>query len=150
MTCYRIGELAREAGVSRRTVDYYTRLGLLEPACRSEGNYRLYPAEAAERLRLIQEMKRQHYTLEEIGAVLAAARQVETGDMVRHVLELKQTLDAALNRASALQPALCRLRRAPEGQALDTWLRPLVTQGLSLAQVLLLLVGGEPPSGSYL
>jgi hypothetical protein len=38
----RIGELARAAGVSTRTVDYYTGLGLLEPAARTDAGYRLY------------------------------------------------------------------------------------------------------------
>lgn len=147
MTRYRIGELAKAARVSTRTIDFYTRLGLLEPECRSEGNYRLYPQEALDRLRLIQELKQQHFTLEEIRETLAAAKQADLEATVRQVLELRETLAAALSRASKLQPAIWRLRRGPDGQALERWLQPVITQGLGLAQVLLLLLGGE--TGSY-
>ena len=41
----RIGELANLAGVSTRTVDFYTGLGLIEPAERTAGNFRLYSAD---------------------------------------------------------------------------------------------------------
>jgi len=53
------------AGVSRRTIDYYTKLGLLKPL-RSESQYRYYTAESLLRLKLIEGMKKQRYTLEEI------------------------------------------------------------------------------------
>lgn len=53
------------AGVSRRTIDYYTKLGLLKPL-RSESQYRYYTVESLLRLRIIEGMKKQRYTLEEI------------------------------------------------------------------------------------
>ena len=39
---YRIDEVARRTNLTKRTLRYYEELGLLEPAQRSEGNYRLY------------------------------------------------------------------------------------------------------------
>jgi len=63
---YKIGEIARLAGVSRRTIDYYTNLGLLKPV-RSESNYRYYSGETLVRLKLIEGMKKKRLTLEEIG-----------------------------------------------------------------------------------
>ncbi|OPX85950.1 MAG: Mercuric resistance operon regulatory protein [Pelotomaculum sp. PtaB.Bin013] len=53
------------AGVSKRTVDYYTNLGLLEPV-RSARNYRYYTEEALIRLKLIEGLKEKRLTLEEI------------------------------------------------------------------------------------
>ena len=38
----RIDEVARRTGLTKRTLRYYEELGLLAPAQRSEGNYRLY------------------------------------------------------------------------------------------------------------
>lgn len=38
----RIDEVARRTNLTKRTLRYYEELGLLEPAQRSEGNYRLY------------------------------------------------------------------------------------------------------------
>jgi DNA-binding transcriptional MerR regulator len=49
----RIGELAARAGVSTRTVDFYTSLGLLSPAARTGGNFRLYAPDTVERIAII-------------------------------------------------------------------------------------------------
>ncbi|GAB6157264.1 MerR family transcriptional regulator [Desulfotomaculum varum] len=57
------------AGVSRRTIDYYTNLGLLKPL-RSESHYRYYTQDTLWRLKLIEGMKKQRYTLEEIKQTL--------------------------------------------------------------------------------
>jgi len=62
---YRIGEIAKLAGVSKRTIDYYTNLGLLRPL-RSESNYRYYTGDTLVRMKLIETMKLGRFTLEEI------------------------------------------------------------------------------------
>lgn len=62
---YKIGDIARIAGVSKRTIDYYTTRGLLKPF-RSDSNYRYYSGESVVRLQLIGEMKKRRLTLEEI------------------------------------------------------------------------------------
>ncbi|MDO7787653.1 MerR family transcriptional regulator [Desulforamulus aquiferis] len=64
---FKIGEIAEMAGVSRRTIDYYTNLGLLKPV-RSESNYRYYTQDALVRLKFIEIMKNQRFTLDEIKA----------------------------------------------------------------------------------
>ncbi|HWL12374.1 MAG TPA: MerR family transcriptional regulator, partial [Ureibacillus sp.] len=61
----KIGELAQLANVTKRTVDYYTNIGLLE-AERSPSNYRYYHKQQLERLRRIIAYKEKHYSLEEI------------------------------------------------------------------------------------
>jgi DNA-binding transcriptional MerR regulator len=48
------GELARLTGVSTDTLRFYERRGLLPSAPRSLSGYRLYPAEAAARVRLVR------------------------------------------------------------------------------------------------
>ena len=47
---HRIGELARHAGVTVRTLRHYDELGLLTPSERSGGGHRLYGAADVERL----------------------------------------------------------------------------------------------------
>ncbi|AJS59425.1 MerR family transcriptional regulator [Paenibacillus sp. IHBB 10380] len=66
MTLYRIGELAREANISERTIDYYTKLKLIVPEMRTKKNYRLYNHETLSRLSRINQLKQEKYTLEEI------------------------------------------------------------------------------------
>lgn len=61
----RIGELAQIANVTKRTIDYYTNLGLLEVE-RSASNYRYYDHSSIERLRFIEAKKNEGMSLEEI------------------------------------------------------------------------------------
>ena len=53
MKSYSITALAREQGLSRSTLLYYDRIGLLSPQSRSEANYRYYGEEQRQRLRQI-------------------------------------------------------------------------------------------------
>ncbi|MDA1974761.1 MerR family transcriptional regulator [Bacillus cereus group sp. MYBKT14-1] len=66
---YRIGEVAELAQVSKRTIDYYTNLGLLE-AKRSNKNYRYYDESAVDRLKFIEKCKQLNMKLSEIIKVL--------------------------------------------------------------------------------
>ncbi|MGE8081515.1 MerR family transcriptional regulator [Peribacillus loiseleuriae] len=65
----RIGELAQLANVTKRTVDYYTNLGLLKPE-RSASNYRYYKYGELERLRKIVAYKKKQYSLDHIRMML--------------------------------------------------------------------------------
>ncbi len=47
---YTVGELAKMAGVSARTLRYYDREGLLKPSAVTEAGYRLYGADAPSQL----------------------------------------------------------------------------------------------------
>ncbi|GIM47157.1 MerR family transcriptional regulator [Collibacillus ludicampi] len=140
VTLYRIGELARLANVSRRTIDFYTRIGLLQPEERSNGNYRLYKADSLERLRYITEMKKKKYTLEEIREQLDLLERGKQEDQLLEKVEfLRDTLSSIEKEIVALRPALQeRLKnsRSPEMKAI--WQKAMA-QGLSLAQTLLLL-----------
>lgn len=65
----RIGEAARQAGVSPHALRYYESLGLIR--CRRSGSgYRLYDRETVERVRFIRRAARLGFTLEEIAEIL--------------------------------------------------------------------------------
>ncbi len=63
---YPIGALARQAGVSTRTVRYYEEIGLLRGARRFAGGRRVFGADALQRLRFIARLKTLGFSLEEI------------------------------------------------------------------------------------
>jgi DNA-binding transcriptional MerR regulator len=60
-------DLLRQVPVSRQTVHYYLRRGLLPPAVSAKRTYALYAAETAPLLLLIRECQRRRWTLQEIG-----------------------------------------------------------------------------------
>jgi DNA-binding transcriptional MerR regulator len=67
----RIQEVAGETGLTPRAIRYYEELGLLAPAARSEGAYRLYDADDLERLRFIRGLRDDAgFSLAEIGQLL--------------------------------------------------------------------------------
>lgn len=86
-----IGELATQAGVSHRTIHYYERLGLLQPAEREGAGYRYYDEEALRRLEKIAALKRLGLSLDEIASVIDlyfdGSKVVEGKQRVLEILE---------------------------------------------------------------
>jgi len=95
----KIGELAARAQVSPRTVDYYTSLGLLCPAKRTAGNYRLYHPADVDRIHLVQRLEVQGVPLEEIASALRGP-QVDVGAILDRIDEDLRTLQTAAEAAS--------------------------------------------------
>lgn len=88
-----IAELAREAGVSARTIRYYGELGLLAAEGRGPGGRRRYGPDALERLRFIARLKQLGMSLDEIAELNRAFARGRTPAMLERLLEL---LDARL------------------------------------------------------
>ena len=67
----RIQEVADLVGLTPRSIRYYEEIGLLEPAARSEGAYRLYDTDDVARLRFIKGLRDDAgFSLAEIGQLL--------------------------------------------------------------------------------
>lgn len=107
---YRITELGREFGLSRSTLLYYHRIGLLKPSTRSRTDYRLYTAADRQRLEAICSLRRMGLSLEDIRALLAAGpgdpadilqrRMASLGREIR-ALQAKQRLLADMLKVEA-------------------------------------------------
>ncbi len=119
----KIGQLARETGVSTKTIRYYETIGVLPEAERSPNGYRSYDADAVERLRFILDAQATGLTLTEIGSVVELREQGAStcghvthllehhlDDLDRHIESLQRTrtqLVALTTRARGLDPADC-------------------------------------------
>lgn len=133
----RIGEVARRAGVSRRTVDFYTRMGLLEPAERSVGNYRLYPPESVDRIHLVRRLETHGIPLAEIAMAMRQHGD-NREDVERSLDELIREIDELRNAVKAL-PAVGGLVPTGALSTLTERLRALIEAGLEITG------GGVPP-----
>jgi DNA-binding transcriptional MerR regulator len=114
----RIGELARAIGVSRDTIRYYERRGLLSGVVRAANGYRLYPAAAIARVHLIRRAMEIGFSVEDLGEIL---RERDRGGMpCRRVRALAQdkldALDAQLARLTTLRNELDQILRAWDAQ----------------------------------
>jgi DNA-binding transcriptional MerR regulator len=99
----RIQEVAAETGLTPRTIRYYEEVGLLAPAARSEGAYRLYDGEDLERLRFIRGLRDDAgFSLAEIGQLLededARARNRDRYRSSHDPVERRQILIDAVAR----------------------------------------------------
>lgn len=65
-----IGRLAKRFGLTRSTLLYYDRVGLLSPTGRTSSNYRVYSNEDADRLGRIVTLRRAGVSLNAIGKLL--------------------------------------------------------------------------------
>jgi DNA-binding transcriptional MerR regulator len=89
----RSGELAGVVGISTDTLRHYERMQLLAAPRRSPGNYRLYPPEAVDRVRLIQRALAVGFSLAELARILKI--RDAGGSPCRQV---KQLLELKLSR----------------------------------------------------
>jgi len=102
----RSGNLARLVGVSRDTLRYYERKGLLPCPQRSSAGYRLYPAEAVKRLRVIRGALALGFTVEELAGIFKARGENRA--------PCQRVRDLAMSKAEDLRrriDELSRLRR---------------------------------------
>jgi len=76
---FRIGELARKANVTVRTVRYYEALGLLKTQSRSDGGQRYYTDTDLIYLLRILQLKRYGFSLEQIGRIIRMGPDDSTG-----------------------------------------------------------------------
>lgn len=132
---YRIGELADLAGVSARTIDYYTKLELIFPESRSPSNYRFYSEEALSRLRTIEVLKREKYSLEEIKQRLDGLTKLDTY-FTEKVERLAIHLEQVEKDYKDLEPIFAKLKPGE----IQSSLKHLSPHTLSCLQSLLLLL----------
>ncbi|MET9954025.1 MerR family transcriptional regulator [Streptomyces sp. NPDC006339] len=96
-----IGDLAERAGVTVKTVRFYSDRGLLPEARRSGGGHRRYGPDALERLRLIRSLRALDLPVADVGRVLDEDDALE--DVVTHRLaDVRGRLAALRWREAAL------------------------------------------------
>jgi DNA-binding transcriptional MerR regulator len=92
----RSGELARTASISTDTLRHYERLGLLPAPKRTGGNYRVYAAEAVQRVRLIRNALAMGFSLKELSRIIKI--RDDGGAPCREVRQMAEEKVAALGR----------------------------------------------------
>jgi MerR family mercuric resistance operon transcriptional regulator len=109
-TSFTIGQLARKAEINLETVRYYERRGLLPKPPRTPSGYRLFPAEAAQRLRFIRRAQELGFSLAEIRELLSLRLSPRTSSS-----EIRKRAQAKLsdieNKIKSLESMRTSLRK---------------------------------------
>ncbi len=119
-----IGELSERAGVSHRTIHYYERLGLVQPAEREGAGYRYYDETALRRLEKIAALKRLGLSLDEIAAVIDLYFEDASG--IRGKEKVLEILEAQLTKTNAQLHELATFKQDLENNIAR--MRTLITE----------------------
>jgi MerR family copper efflux transcriptional regulator len=107
----RVGDLARMAGKTVRAIHHYEELGLIEPAGRSKGHYRLFQPDSLVRIRWIGKLQSLGLSLSEIRTLVqnrqGSASAQQSADHLRRTYEVKLLeVRARLQELTALEREL--------------------------------------------
>jgi MerR family transcriptional regulator, copper efflux regulator len=105
----RISEVARQSGLSAKTIRYYEEIGLVEPAARGMNGYREYDGPALGHLQFLARARDVGFNLEEsrqlLGLFKDSSRQsvharklvLEKSEQLRQRIEKLHAMQAVLN-----------------------------------------------------
>ncbi len=112
-----IGRLAREGGVNLETVRYYERQGLLPRPPRSASGYRLFPEEAARRLRFIRRSQELGFSLGEIRELLSlrVSRRTTSADIRARAEAKIADIEAKVKSLESMKKTLRKLTKDCDG-----------------------------------
>ena len=119
-----VGELAKRAGITVRTLHHYEQTGLLLPSARSAAGYRLYNLADVQRLHMIQALAKAGLELAEIRDFLEQ-RSLSLAELLDGQITL---LDKQLRSIHTLRNRLVELRTGLTDDAtpdLESWLQTL-------------------------
>jgi DNA-binding transcriptional MerR regulator len=131
----KITELARRHGLSRTTLLYYDRIGLLSPSRRSAVGYRVYDEEDQERLAMICAYREAGLKLETIREFLDSDEGPYAEILQRRIGEIGAQVIALKRKQRLLADMLKGLGRAASTQAVDkrAWVAMLRKAGMDAA-----------------
>lgn len=127
----RIGDLARQTGKTARAIHLYEELGLLRPATRTSGGFRLYERSVVERVRWIDLLHGMGFSLQEMSELLRSWWSADLGpdamERLRDLFERKlEETRAAMTRYQQLE------RELTEGLAYLETCRECATPGVKV------------------
>lgn len=102
-----IGSVAEATGLPAKTIRYYESIGLVGPARRTGGNYRLYGERDVSTLRFIERARRLGFSLKEVAELLALWR-----DRHRASADVRRLAVAQIRRVDARLSELQDMRRS--------------------------------------
>jgi len=108
---YTIGRIAAQVGISADTLRYYEKEGLLQPAKKSDADYRLYDADAVRRLHFIKHAQHCGFSLAEIRELLTLKNSDAAccRDVRNVAIQKKLQLEHKLRALHAMSQALTEL-----------------------------------------
>jgi MerR family Zn(II)-responsive transcriptional regulator of zntA len=100
----KIGELAKESGLSAHTIRFYEKQGLIQALKRSESNYRIYNKQSLDTARFIKRSRHIGFSLNNIAVFLSIR-----ADKSAHICSEAKTL--ADNKINEVEHKIAELKQ---------------------------------------
>ncbi len=129
-----ISSIAKLSGLSRSTLLYYDRLGLLKPSARSRAGYRLYAEAEIERLDRICLYRQIGIPLKEIGKLLDTSGTAAPAEILQRRLRKLDTEIANFRRQQRTIIELLKQKQIQQGADMVTkerWIEIMKAAGLT-------------------
>jgi MerR family transcriptional regulator, thiopeptide resistance regulator len=110
----KVGELARQTGLSVRTLHYYDEIGLLSPSQRTGSGHRLYAVGDVVRLQQIKSLQHLGFTLREVRECLDRPDFPLRRVIQLHLSQLKEKIELQHRLSDLLERVATRLRSGEE------------------------------------
>ena len=132
MKTYSISQLARACGLSRSTLLYYDRLGLLKPSGRTGSGYRYYSEAEQKRLQRIGHFRQAGLTLKQIRAVLSSGGKPGTRLLEERLRQTTENIVGLKNQQRLLAGMLRQVASGKPPPTVDVklWVKMLRAAGM--------------------
>jgi DNA-binding transcriptional MerR regulator len=132
MKTYSISRIARACGLSRSTLLYYDRIGLLRPSGRTCAGYRLYTEADLGRLERLRHFREAGLSLKEIRAVLSSGGKPGTKLLEKRMRETAGNIVALRNQQRLLAGMLRQVASGKRPPSVDKklWIEMLRAAGM--------------------
>lgn len=130
---YRIGQLVKDFGISRSTLLYYDRIGLLKSVQRTGANYRIYSEADYHRLEKINTYKQAGLSLEDIKSLLDTSESNVTNVLEKRLESLNAEISELRKQQQVVVSLLGKnsLLRSAKTMNKEQWVDILTACGMS-------------------
>src|SRR5512141_370079 len=127
-----ISRLAKRFGLSRSTLLYYDRIGLLRATSRTAAGYRCYGRREEQRLRRICELRKAGLAMRDIRVMLGDAPGTRSDVIARRLSEIAKQIISLRHQQRLLAALHLNLSRTPLPPLLDkaAWVEMLRQAGM--------------------
>jgi DNA-binding transcriptional MerR regulator len=116
---WKVGELARQTGLSVRALRWYDEIELLSPSLRTDAGYRLYTAADISRLQQVISLRQIGMSLNEVAQALRRSDMSPLSILELHIHRLEQEIENRQDLCRRLQGVAGRLRAAEDVSVAD-------------------------------
>ncbi len=130
---YTIGQISKKYNISRSTLIYYDKIGLLSPSERTFANYRIYTDADNLRMEKIDTYKKAGVPLKDIGMILDSKNNIMVPALEKRLIALNKEISNLRRQQRKITDMLKNTSNSANINAFDkeSWIKILKASGMN-------------------